>query len=414
MPGIYKVFGRTSIALLMMLLLLNLSPAWAQDPLFTIEGIKVDVTAESANVAREKAFAQAEQDAFTALAQRLMPESAFADFVPPDNETISNMVQDFEVTEERLSPVRYMGTYTFRFRNEDVQRFFAVKGTAFSDVRSRPVLILPFYQWGSRMILWEGENPWLQAWSRVPPQTGLVPVTIPIGDAQDVIDIADNQALTYDPMALDSMLLRYDAGDVLITIATPVWPDHAQNIAQEALPQALSIALYRKGHMGPEFVTQIKITPQPEETRSDFYLRAAKDVQKTLQQDWKQRTVAAPQESTNSLQARVQIRSMADWVDMQNALNRVQGVENIRVIRLSPQEARIELTYRGTEQRLRLALEQSYIILSRPPVSYAQYGRGYGNPYGGGHEIMHDPYATPAGSDYIYDLTLNKTRILQP
>jgi hypothetical protein len=400
MPGIYKVFGRTSIALLTLLLVMKTGIVQAQDPLFTIEGVKVDVTAESATVAREKAFAQAEQDAFTVLAQRLLPESALGSFTPPDSDTISNMVQDFEVTEERLSPVRYMGTYTFRFRDQDVQRFFSVKGTAYSDVKSRPVLILPFYQWGSRMVLWEGDNPWLNAWNRAQMQSGLVPVTVPIGDAQDVIDISDNQALTYDPAALDSMLLRYDAGDALIAIATPVWPDHVQNVAQHAVPEALSIALYRKGMTGPEFVTQVRISPLPEEQLDGFYARATTEVQKTLQQDWKTRTVAAPQQSVSQLQARVRIRSMADWVEMQNALNRVQGVENIRVIRLSPQEARIELAYRGTEQRLRLALEQSQIMLSQPAAQYAHYS-GY-DVYGAG------------GEDHVYDLTLNKARILQP
>ncbi|MBU0859343.1 MAG: DUF2066 domain-containing protein, partial [Alphaproteobacteria bacterium] len=183
MSGIYKVFGGTSIALLAALWL-SIAPAAAQDPLYTIEGIKVDITAASAAAAREEAFIKAEQDAFAALAQRLLSEAELATFVPPDADTISNMVQDFELTEERLSTVRYMGTYTFRFKDSDVQKFFSVKGTAYTDVSSRPVLVLPFYQWGSRMVLWEGDNPWLNAWSRTTTQRALVPVAVPIGDAQ--------------------------------------------------------------------------------------------------------------------------------------------------------------------------------------------------------------------------------------
>lgn len=408
MPGIYKVFGGVSIALLAGLLLVAGPQARAQDPLFTIEGVKVDVTAESAAAAREQAFAKAEQEAFTMLAQRLLPEGALATFTPPDSETISNMVQDFEITEERLSPVRYMGTYTFRFRNEDVQRFFAVKGTAYTAVRSRPVLVLPFYQWGSRLVLWAGDNPWLAAWGRAQGQRGLVPVTVPIGDAQDVIDIADNQALTYDESSMNSLLQRYDAGEALIAIATPVWPETVANVTGDMVPRELAVALYRAGLTGPQFVTTLTIAPQDGEMLPAFYERAAGEVQKTLQQDWKERTVAAPQESSSSLQARVRISSMADWVETQRALGRVQGVENIRVIRLSPQEARIELTYRGTEERLRLALEQAQITLSQPQGG--AYSAGAYNPYGVPAADSYDQ----GGTDFVYDLYFNKNRMMIP
>ncbi|MBU0799573.1 MAG: DUF2066 domain-containing protein [Alphaproteobacteria bacterium] len=404
MSGIYKVFGGTSIALLAALWL-SIAPAAAQDPLYTIEGIKVDITAASAAAAREEAFIKAEQDAFAALAQRLLSEAELATFVPPDADTISNMVQDFELTEERLSTVRYMGTYTFRFKDSDVQKFFSVKGTAYTDVSSRPVLVLPFYQWGSRMVLWEGDNPWLNAWSRTTTQRALVPVAVPIGDAQDVIDIADNQALTYDPASLESMLLRYDAGDALIAIATPVWPATMQNVTADSIPEEVSVMMYRSGMTGPEFITTIKVAPNPEDTLHTLYERAAQTVQKTLQQDWKSRTVATSQESVSTLQARVRIASMSEWVEMQKALNRVQGVENIRVLKLSPQEARIELTFRGNESRLRLALEQSHIMLSQPQVSFATY-----NPY---NNPQVDPMAMP-GSPLVYDLTLNKPRTMQP
>lgn len=396
MPGIYKIFGGASIALLTALWLCA-APARAQDPLYTVEGVKVDITAESAAAAREQAFMQAEQDAFTMLAQRLLPESAMAGFTPPDPDTISNMVQDFEITEERLSPVRYMGTYTFRFRDRDVQNFFRVKGTTYTAVTSRPVLVLPFYQWGSRMVLWQGDNPWLAAWSRKRPQQGLVPVRVPIGDAQDVSDIADNQALTYDPVQLETMLMRYDSGDALIAIATPVWPDTMHNVASDAIPQEVSVMLYRTARHGPEFITTMKIAPIADDTLATLYDRAAAEAQKTLQTDWKARTAAAPQEESSTIQARMRIAGMGEWVEMQRALNRVQGVENIKLVKLSPQEARIELRFRGTESRLRLALEQSQIILSQPQVSFVGYG-GYND----------------GASPLVYELHLNKPRMGQP
>lgn len=400
MAGIYRVFGGISIALLTMFLH-GAAPARADDPLYTVEGVTVDITAESAIAAREQAFAKAEQDAFTVLAERLLPEDTLAGFAPPESDVISDMVQDFEITDERLSHVRYKATYTFRFRDADVQSFFKVHGKSYAAVASRPVLVLPFYQWGTRTVLWEGDNPWLTAWTRTKTVRGLVPVRVPIGDAQDVIDIADDQALTYDPAALQSMLLRYDTGDALIAIATPQWPDNAQNVAAGTVPATLSVMTYRTGPRGPEFITTLKIAAVAEDTPDTLYDRAADEVKKSLQSDWKAKTVVAPaaQETASSLQARVRIASMGEWVQMQSALNRVQGVENIRVIKLSPQEAQIQLSFSGSEDRLRLALQQANIVLSQPQVSFASYnGAGAG----------------AGGSPLVYDLYLNNPGRMNP
>jgi hypothetical protein len=409
MARIYKVFGGASIVLLAALWMIGAAlPARAADALYTIEGVKVDVTAENAAQAREQAFNQAQTEAFTALAGRIMPESEMATFTPPDTDTISNMVEDFEITEERLSHVRYMATYIFRFKDSDVQAYFNHSGKTYTDVASRPMLVLPFYQWGSRMVLWDGDNPWLTAWTRVKSYAGLVPVTVPIGDAQDVSDIADNQALTYQQEAMDAMLTRYNAGDALIAIATPMWPDTMQNVAADAVPHEVAVMLYRTGTAGPQFITTVKVTPAADDTLATLYDRAVDTVRQALQKDWKERTVAAPQ-SDNKLQARVQIASMNEWVETQKALNRAQGVENIKLVKLSPQEARIELTFRGTENRLRLALAQVGITLSQPQVSFAGttdlYGRNDNNPYA-------NPMAMP-GSPLIYDLYLNQFRMPQ-
>src|SRR5690606_27150955 len=125
---------------------------------------------------REKAFNEAQIIAFKALAARLLGEDEKASFTPPEVSVISGMLQDFEITDERLSAVEYIGTYTFRFDGPAVRNFFNMKGVTYSDVASRPVLVLPFYQWGSRMVLWQGNNPFLEAWGRNDVKGGLVPL----------------------------------------------------------------------------------------------------------------------------------------------------------------------------------------------------------------------------------------------
>ena len=119
-------------------------PAFAANPVFTIEDVKVDVTASNALEAKQKAFEQAQVDAFEIMANRMLSESEMKAAPPLDLSTISLLIQDFEVTKEQLSAVRYVGTYTFRFKDDAVRRHFSGQGFQYSDVGSKPVLILPF------------------------------------------------------------------------------------------------------------------------------------------------------------------------------------------------------------------------------------------------------------------------------
>ena len=108
--------------LLALFYLAIVSPVMADNPVFTVEGVQVDVTASNALEAKSKAFEQAQADAFEIMAGRMLPEAQAQQFQMPELSTISLFIQDFEVTKEQLSSVRYLGTYTFRFKDEAVRR----------------------------------------------------------------------------------------------------------------------------------------------------------------------------------------------------------------------------------------------------------------------------------------------------
>ena len=116
------------------------------NPAYTVEGVEVDVTAENAVKAREKAMDEGQVKAYRMLAERFLGEEAMKTFKDPDPVTVSSLVQDFEVTKEQLSSKRYKGTYTVRFRPNAMKMQMASKGISYSDAPKKPVLVLPFYQ----------------------------------------------------------------------------------------------------------------------------------------------------------------------------------------------------------------------------------------------------------------------------
>lgn len=344
-------------------------PAGAQDdPLFTITDVRVEVTAENAVAAREKAFAQAQADAFKKLAERMLPEDSLAKFAPPAADRLPSFINDFEITDERVSAVQYIGTYTFRFRPDAVRGFLGQENLSYADVPSRALLALPFYQWGSRTVLWGTDNPWLAAWSSHGRGEGLVPVVAPLGDAQDMADIGDGDALTYDPAALQTMLARYAAGEAAVMIAAPVWRDPGASAAG-GVPGELDIALYRTDQTPPVFVGNLKVESVPGEEAAAFYARAVTRARQALQSDWKNRVQAAPAER-NSIRARARFAAMQDWMAVQRALRAAPGVDGFKVLSLRAGEAQVQIDFTGSEDRLRLALAQADLTLSAPQIEF--------------------------------------------
>jgi len=103
----YKRFhaALTSISAFFIVIFLAMAPALANEALFTIRGVEVDVTAGNALAAREQAFEQAQSMAFATLMQRLAEDEERAEFETPDPISLAAMIRDYEVTSEKLRSV---------------------------------------------------------------------------------------------------------------------------------------------------------------------------------------------------------------------------------------------------------------------------------------------------------------------
>lgn len=352
----YKTFAQARTALSVLGLCFFLAPSVLipgvahANSLFTVDNVTVDATAENALKAREQAFEEAQGKAFDELAARMLSENELKMFERPPVSAISTMIKDYEVSNEKLSSTRYIGTYTFRFEDRAVRRYFSGQGAQYTDVVSRPVLILSFMDTGRGMVLWSYQNEWMKAWSAASNLAGgLVPIVVPLGDLADIDNIGDDEALTYSPRALNAMLERYDASEAVIAIAKPEGT-------------ALNIQLYRTDRERPEYVHQIFERALPGQDDPQLYARAVQSVKQILRSDWKQKTVVDTRQH-GSIEVRARFRSLQEWSDLQRRLGRINGISSMNLKTLSPKEASIEILYDGTFDRFKLALEQGQLYL---------------------------------------------------
>ncbi len=357
--------------------------------LYTVEDVEVDITSENAVMARTEALDEAQISAYKILAGRILGDGALEGEPEPDPLAVGILVQDFEVTNEQLSSVRYKGTFTVRFRPRAVDRHFNYASaddlygrqeygeeaieTAGSDYPK--TLILPFYQYGRMTTIWDDHNnKWMEAWRRARGHDHLI---IPIGDALDLGQLRNDQALTYNYDFLKGMMSRYGATQAMVLIASErMQPDGTIT---------LEVNTYHANQTGPEFSGARTFTSGPEESEKVFAARVVNEIRKTIRPQIQKtvhtqtppamqlpsqeglqpdnRVAPPPLGPVTSYKGRAVFTGAREWVELKKAMQRASGTQNITVKGLKPTAAEIELTFAGDPQRLSQVMAMSGVAV---------------------------------------------------
>lgn len=341
------------------------TPYAQETDVFTVENVDVDITADNAINARTQAFEAAQIKAFDILAERMLDEEGIIDFKKPEPAMLSTLIDDYEVTKEKLSAVRYVGTYTFRYNKNSVMRVFAKEQKTYTSTKSPQLLILPFYQTEQKTTLWRPDNLWKHAWARSKLTHALIPTTLPLGDLQDVSDIGDHEMHAMRSQNLQSILGRYQAKDAVIVHAQA---DEHLSLVQhpnQSATGALTVTTYRTGTGRPVQVDQFLITAQEDQTLSQMLDTGVLKVKSFLKKDWKQKAQVITSAANASMKALIPISSLGDWASIRASLNGVGLINDIAITSLSPRQAEVTLNYTGTLEQLRFSLEQAGLALDR-------------------------------------------------
>jgi hypothetical protein len=351
-------------ALLVLLTALLLPALWAQgaaaqsgERVFTVRGIDVDVTADSPSAARERALAQGQARAMRALLERLVVQEDQAAIPALSAAEVEDYVQDFSVSDERTSDVRYIASLTVRFRPGAVRRLLRANGVRFAEVQSKPVLVLPVWGQGAETRLWDGANPWLSAWVEVSDVHELVPVITPLGDLEDLRDIDAAQAMSGDSVRLRTIEERYGAGSVLVSHLVP------QGDADVGLGAVkVDSKRYREGELDGTFVDSF--SQQSGEDQVALLERAAQTISNGLQQEWKRANVISFDE-LQRLTVAVPLSGLQEWLTVRRRLEGLASVAAADLQRLTRARAVIDLAFYGSLDQLLGQLEQRDLVLTR-------------------------------------------------
>lgn len=329
---------------------LSVAPARAK-PLnpYKVTGVGVDATEKSAQTAKRKALAEGWRKATAILLRRITLSRDHAKLPQVSDEDLPALKEGFEIDWEKTTRTSYRGEVTYRFRAAAVGRLLKEAEITYIETPSKPVLVLAIYQTGAAQYLWDEPNPWRRAWSKLDWRNGLVEFARPRADLTDLRTIDAAQAVAADKVALANIARAYGAGEVLISIA-------------RMDGQVLNIEVRRFNVLAQTIKPFKKYSVS--DPKEEVLVRAARVIASAYENAWKQSNlVVSGAEAT--ITATAPLINLPYWIKLRNAIRSVRALRAHRVVSLTRQQAKIQLTYVGQPEQLQTALQQSDLVLTK-------------------------------------------------
>jgi hypothetical protein len=320
---------------------------------YTVEGVAVDATAQTAATARDNALARGQAEAFRRLLSRLTTRADAERLPRPSAAAIADMVLGLEVENEKTSAVRYIADLRVRFRADSVRNLLRQNGIPFAETRSKPVLVLPVLATDAGPVLWEQTTPWREAWAAVPRDEGLVPLVVPVGDLDDLHAITAQTAVSGDTARLNAIARHYNAGDAVVAIATPHYSGETVTTVQ--------VSINRFSALGQDQTVVESYSPSGDK---DAWAVAAAGVAGNIEESWK-RSALIRYDSAHSLTAVVALAGIDELVDIRRRLAGIAILRQADLVYLARNEAQFRFDYFGDERQLITAFAQHDLILEQ-------------------------------------------------
>ncbi len=170
-----------------------------------VTGVEVDVSEESGEIARQKAWRDAER-----LAWEKIEGPAISDG------ELSGLVSAIVIEREQIGPKRYIATLGVIFDRQRAERYLGGESRLRS---SAPMLVLPVSVSAGAYTIFETRNPWQRAWANFNPGTSRIEYVRPSGAGGDSLLLDYGQVSRRSRAWWGIVLDQYSAADVIVPIA---------------------------------------------------------------------------------------------------------------------------------------------------------------------------------------------------
>jgi len=315
--------------------------AAAGDP-FTVSGIKVDATAQSAVEAQTKAINSGRAKAWQTLYRRLTKQQDWGRQPPLDDATLQRLVRSYQARDQRSSTTRFVANMTYIFNAGAVRHILQQASVAYSDVTARPIMVIPLAPG------WSPQTPWTHAWKDPRFARGAVPLVLPLADDEPAL-----ASLHFDGTAwqdVEPIASRVRAREVYLVL---VIPQRAQMI----------VKIRRLAASAGAAVPDTVVPVPPKTPAAKAFGEVADATANAIIDSWKSRA-AIDFAKRSRLVASMPVETLEEWTETLQKLGTVSTVSEVNVVAMDIGEARVAISYAGSTDQLNEQLAHAGLALS--------------------------------------------------
>jgi hypothetical protein len=261
-------------------------PPLASSADIEVDGIEVNVHADSAEEARKLGWQEAQRKAWAKLNGPKMSDAQ-----------LDSMVVAVVIEHEQIGPRRYIARLGVIFDRAKAGQFVATEGGA-PNMRSAPLLVIPVLYSGGVRQVFEVRGPWQRAWANFQSAASPIQYVRPTGAGGDSLIVTAGQAGRRSRLWWRTVLDQFEAADVLIPVARleRQWPGGPVRgtftarygpdnkflesftltaNSEEGVPQMLNTALVRMDLIYRSALAQGLLTPDPSLMAGEWQIDAA-------------------------------------------------------------------------------------------------------------------------------------------
>ncbi len=186
---------------------------------FEVSGIKVDVAATNADLARLGGWREAQRQGW-----RLLWAKTHGAGAPGlSDSALDAIVAGIVVENEQIGPKRYIATLGVLFDRVRAGQILGVSGIA---TRSAPLLVIPVQWSGGAPVTFEQRSEWQKAWARFKTATSSIDYVRPSGSGSDPLLLNFGQTRRPGRRWWRNILDQYGAADVIMPQVRleRIWP----------------------------------------------------------------------------------------------------------------------------------------------------------------------------------------------
>lgn len=320
------------------------SPLAAADDPYTVSGIKVDATAQSAIEAQTRAINGGRAKAWQTLYRRLTKQQDWSRQPALDDATLQRLVRSYQARDQRSSTTRFVANMTYVFNANAVRRILQQNSLAYADIAARPILVIPLAPG------WSAQTPWTRAWRAPRFARGAVPLVLPLADNIDQSALASLHFDTATWQDVEPMASRVHAADAYLVL---VIPQRTQMI----------VKIRHLAAMGGAPIPDLLVPAPPKTPPAKAFGDVADAAASSITDSWKSHSVIDFSRHSR-LVASMQVDTLEEWAQTLAKLEAVPTVSDVSVVVMDIGEARVSISYAGSTDQLNEQLAHDGFVLA--------------------------------------------------